>query len=85
MGAYLDLVPSADAPAGSVSVFFRKGGSGSLSAQGYVESCTDDPVDDCQVSTLPDGTVVKSYSSVMVDTPNGPWTLYRVDRLVDGS
>ena len=83
VGAYLDLVPSAGAPAGSVSVFFRKGGSGSLSAQEYVEWCTDE-VDDCQVSTLPDGTVVKSYSSVMVDTPTGPWTLYRVERLVDG-
>ena len=41
-------------------------------------------VDDCQVSTLPDGTVVKSYSEDLVDTPTGPLTLYRVDRLVDG-
>ena len=32
----------------------------------------------------PDGTLVKTYSQVAVDTPTGPWTRYRVDRLVDG-
>ena len=59
------------------------GGAARLTAQEYVESCPAD-VDDCQVTTLPDGTVVKSYSQVMADTPTGPWTLYRVERLVDG-
>ena len=55
----LRLAPAAGAAPGEVSVFFlaSKWG-GALSAQEYVEWCPDD-VDDCQVSTLSDGTVVK--------------------------
>ena len=84
VSGYLDLAPSAGAPAGGVSVVHLTGGwGGTLTPQEYVESCPAE-VDDCQVTTLPDGTVVKSYSQVMTDTPTGPWTLYRVERLVDG-
>ena len=66
-------------------MFFLTGGwGGTPPPQEYVELRAPTSVDDCQVSTLPDGTLVKSYSQVGVETSTGPWTLYRVDRLVDG-
>ena len=79
VSASVDLGPSGE----GVSVFFLTGGWGGMSAEEYVNFCPDE-LEDCQVSTLPDGTLVKTYSQVGVETSTGPWTLYRVDRLVDG-
>ena len=77
VSADLSLAPTAGAPAGSVSVYFLTPpvfGAG-ISSEEYVSWCPEEALE-CEVSTLADGSLVRTSTVNQVDTPTGPWILY---------
>lgn len=89
VGAVLDYAPAAGAAAGQVSVSYLQGEEFAYAggAAAYVSSCDnfgDSDVSDCEVSTLADGSTLRTYG-IHLDLDGGTWEILVAERLVDGN
>ena len=81
VGAGLRLAPADGSPAGLVAVYFRDLAGSAHTAEHFTQ-CHDD-LEDCQVTTLPDATKVRTHT-VVQDLEGGRWETLVAERLVGG-
>lgn len=85
-GTVLTFRPPDSSYGGQVSVVYHAAGDygGAVTGTAYLQSCPRG-WEDCQVRTLPDGSLVRTTVAHVPGRAGGPWEMRVAERLVDGA